>query len=579
MRVRRAAWRVARSLADIRGNVAMIFALLLLPTAGLAGMAMDWNRTVSARQDLQAALDASTLSAAKQYNADFTLSAAQRLNAARRVGADLFAAQIASTPSAPSLSRLVVDFAPQRDGTMQGDASGEFAMTLGSLVGVQSIHIATRSRVLASSSLPLEVALVLDNTGSMAPYIGDLQNAANGLVDAITDNSPANSVKISVVPFVNTVNAGNSLPLQALDRNANSRHHGQWFEGRDVAELNDCAQPPALPPGYSIRQQSGKCYIVNPAKVNVFDLYAAMTRVHWRGCVESLPQPYDVLDVAPDGANPDTLYTPFFYPDEMRASSLGDGQNDYLVDSNNYWPINGPNSVRHIEDRAVAGVAPLPRRQWVEYRAFNLLKYSGPNHGRETSGFTISPNTGCPTEITPLTSNIADIRRAIGRMTFWAGSGTHTQMGLAWGWKTLSPGAPFTEGAPYGQTDKVVVFMTDGITEIGTGGHLQDIATGAPTQSTYTARNFARANHFGAPTVPQFNAAVDARLLETCANVKAQGITVYTVLFNVPDRTAHELYEQCASKPEFAYDARDTTALRATFREIGESIRPLALVE
>ncbi len=36
--------------------------------------------------------------------------------------------------------------------------------------------------------------------------------------------------------------------------------------------------------------------------------------------------------------------------------------------------------------------------------------------------------------------------------------------GAAWGWRTLSPGAPFTEGRPYGaeENQKVLVLMTDG---------------------------------------------------------------------------------------------------------------------
>src|ERR1700674_5981838 len=61
--------RTARHLSAFReatsGNVAMIFALSLIPLIGIAGAAVDYSRGNSAKADMQAALDATALNLAK----------------------------------------------------------------------------------------------------------------------------------------------------------------------------------------------------------------------------------------------------------------------------------------------------------------------------------------------------------------------------------------------------------------------------------------------------------------------------------------------------------------------------------
>ena len=47
------------------GAVAIVFALALLPLMGLAGVALDYSRASMQRAELQGALDAASLSAAK----------------------------------------------------------------------------------------------------------------------------------------------------------------------------------------------------------------------------------------------------------------------------------------------------------------------------------------------------------------------------------------------------------------------------------------------------------------------------------------------------------------------------------
>jgi Flp pilus assembly protein TadG len=57
-----------------RGNVTIIFALLLLPLVGLAGMVVDYGRALSLNARLQSASDAAALAVSEAYSADPTQS-------------------------------------------------------------------------------------------------------------------------------------------------------------------------------------------------------------------------------------------------------------------------------------------------------------------------------------------------------------------------------------------------------------------------------------------------------------------------------------------------------------------------
>jgi hypothetical protein len=58
-----------------------------------------------------------------------------------------------------------------------------------------------------------------------------------------------------------------------------------------------------------------------------------------------------------------------------------------------------------------------------------------------------------------------------------------------------------------------------------------------------------------------------------CTNIKNRGIQIYTVAYEVTDAATLTLLRNCASGPDFAFDARSATALADSFRQIGLSLR------
>jgi len=163
-----------------------------------------------------------------------------------------------------------------------------------------------------------------------------------------------------------------------------------------------------------------------------------------------------------------------------------------------------------------------------------LCKYNGSQLSKSVSiGF--GPNADCPANaITPLTNTPSTITTAINNMT--PAGNTNIQEGAAWGFRVLSPTAPFTEGAAYNNaTSKVMIVMTDGENTYSTKSDMNGASLYAAY--AYPWDNYKDTN----PKVSrgrmgdvgwsdgQFETAINTRLSTTCSNAKAAGITVYTI--------------------------------------------------
>jgi Flp pilus assembly protein TadG len=144
-----------------------------------------------------------------------------------------------------------------------------------------------------------------------------------------------------------------------------------------------------------------------------------------------------------------------------------------------------------------------------------------------------------------LTANKAQVRALLSSL--YTGHGTSTQEGMAWGYRMLSPNWQGEWGNPdlplsYADTPrKIAVIMTDGENNPGQAG-----------------------DDFSRDTSNEM-------LLETCSLMKANDITIYSIAFDMGNSLT-KLYQQCASKPEYHYDALSNAALISAFQAIGTEI-------
>ncbi|NQY12664.1 MAG: hypothetical protein HRT81_02245 [Henriciella sp.] len=192
--VRRALAPVVR---DRRANTAMIFALAFLPLLSVVGFAVDHNRHITAQNKVQTALDHAALATAKRM-AEENMSDDEVDQAAR----DFFAAQFVATGG------IAID---PIDAAEVGDelvlkATGTIDTSIMAVIGTKILPLKAETAVVYNIQQPVEVALVLDTSGSMSgSKLTALKNASRSLVDILlpneTDATKNDAAKVSVVPF------------------------------------------------------------------------------------------------------------------------------------------------------------------------------------------------------------------------------------------------------------------------------------------------------------------------------------------------------------------------------------------
>ena len=485
-----------------RGGVALPFALTALPLTLLSLAAVDFNRASMVKSGLQDALDAATLTVGRSstYTADQVQS----------LGASTLAANLKAFPDTTLQSSTF---------TLDGNkvvAQAEVSVTpiVADMFGGGNLQVGAHSEVVRAVN-KLEIAMVLDNTGSMAgTKLSTLKTAASNFVDTLSAaaarSSDPDAVKISLVPFSMTVNVGTAY------RNAT------WIDQNAASPINDA---------------------IFSSHANRFTLLSQMGQ-SWGGCVESRQAPYDVQETAPDVNTPATLFTPFFAPDEPDTYGY---YNSYLSDgtSSSSW----------------------------QTRQGNVAKYTGSptRTGANAVGYQYGPNAGCALQpLMRLTTDWSSLKTAINGMT--AVGDTNIPMGLVWGWHALSPNTPFADGKAYGtdKLTKVVVLMTD--------GQNQETASGNSDDSFYSGLGYIWQNRLGitSGTTSQRQAALDARETAVCTNMKAKGIVIYTVRVEVND-TNYGTLKSCASTPDKFYDVKSASDLNAVFNAIAGAIQNLRI--
>jgi Flp pilus assembly protein TadG len=198
----------SRFRAAQEGNIAATFAFAIIPVLAFVGAALDYSRTNTARSSMQAALDSTALMLSRDLSQG-TITTAQVSSKATTYFAALYnnkdAANVSVTASyTPGTS--------SSGSTVVASGTGSVTSQFMGVAGVPNMNFGASSTSTWGSNL-LRVALVLDNTGSMANNnkIGALQTAAKNLVTQLSALAHNNGdVMISVVPFEIDVNVGTS---------------------------------------------------------------------------------------------------------------------------------------------------------------------------------------------------------------------------------------------------------------------------------------------------------------------------------------------------------------------------------
>lgn len=601
--------RLKRFIRDDAGQFAMIAAVTAPAVFGAVAIGVEMSSLQRSRVQLQNALDIAALATGKQ------LAETTNEDALSIYARDFFDANLHPDldPSKISFGFSFVD-APDSGKRIRLTAGYDYPRVMGELLGVEDIVMNITSEVTAGNRT-IEVAIVIDNSGSMDSYTGGswdtrltkAKQAATDLTEQLfalanISNKP-DPVKISIVPFGASVNIGpQRRGANWMDMNGWSSIHHENIAWDSTAKRGD--EWPLLsaigdgfkgfPDGSEQSPPTGG--VVNVDWLTRWTLYDQLG-VEWDGCVEMRPWPYHTTDDVPDSNNPDTLFVPMFAPDEPHRRNYNedrDYSNNYLDDYRRAYA--NPDGLtysyygNHYLDTYIPGegynYGNYTRQNWRQDWAMKYnddAKLSNFNNRRSRDYGNYGPNMMCTTDpLTPLTQNKNRVNNAIADMD--AGGFTNVQAGIVWGWRTLSEPKPFRQGRPYSavENDKYIIVLTDGNNTY-------------PSQwtynySQYSAWGYEKSGRVyeGITSNQSEIGAMNIHTATTCENIKSiidgdnePAYKIFTIAYDVPDGSSvKNLLYNCASTKsngeKYYYDVQGN-ALAAAMRAIGNEISDLRL--
>lgn len=598
------------------GNVAMMWALMGTVLIGLLGLTIDFTRGVMVKTELQSAADSAVLAAARQPS-NVTMEAR---TASARAFFDAEAPQYAGSAT--------VTLTDIGNNGYRLRATAPMPTSLAQLITNRDWTVGVNSEAVRGG-MNLEVALVLDTTGSMAGQrITDLRNSAGDLVDLIVQSNQtpyyskmalitwamgvnagtyATSVRGAITPGRNITAAvwatGATRTITAVTK-ANpavftSNAHG--FANGDIVGLVGITGS-----GNFATNLNARWYTVLNVTANTFQLRNSSGTVvntsSYSGsypgsgtvtrCVEAACQ-VRVTSAAHGLANNDWVWiqgvngmTQINSTTDVAWQVTGVATNNYLL-SGSF----GPSYSAYTSGGT--GFCTTPGCQYYRFtnasNAIRILQISncvservGGQSTTDAAPSTAlvglnyaSTSNACDTGtgIIPLTTDTAALHNRINSLT--ATGSTAGQVGAAWGWYMVSPNwgylwpsaanRPAAYGTP--ETQKIVVLMTDGAfnSPYCQGVIARDALTGSGATTDHINCNAT-------------NGSSASQTIAICNAMKQRNIIVYTVGFHIDnDATAMSVFSQCATDSSHFFLADDRVTLQNAFQQIGQSISQLRL--
>lgn len=613
---------LARRLRDeTRGNVALLFGLslpvLILMTVG----GVDIHRASTVRVNLQDALDAATLAAARSsYTTEADLT---------RVGLATLRGNLQAYPNV-TLVEGSTTFRLNADQVVIADArvnvktmvANIFLPPYGQFMD-DYLPVGAHSEVNRSSK-NLEVALVLDITGSMrGSKLNDLKDAASTLVDIVVQplQTPYYS-KMSIIPYSVGVNlgtyangargtpvsyrsisgaawtTGSAKNITGITRASpgvvTASSHGfqtgdyVWISGvSGMTQINDRAYRVVRISSstFSLQSWNGSGWSnVNTTSGNGYSTYSSSSNDYARECLVSDCS----VVVTANGhglANNDYVYisnvggmtqingsgyqvsdvTTNTYSIGVNGASWGtysSGGRSYCGQYGCEYRVfrNPSNSIRAIQTGTCVS----------ERTGAEAYTDASPATARVGFNYDTSANV-CPAQtILPLSSNKTTLKNLISSLD--DGGSTAGQIGAAWGWYTVSPNFnglwPSAGAGAFNDRDlmKAVIIMTDGEfnTPYCSGVIAQDAGAGSGSATDKIACNATNGDPF-------------EQTRQLCIAMRAQDIVVYTVGFQMdPNGEGASVLNQCATSGS-AFLPASGADLTEAFKAIGRDITRLRI--
>jgi hypothetical protein len=528
---------------------------------------------VLTRTELQDGIDAATLTAARSGKSD---------NAAlKAVGLPALRAHLKRGQAGRRLKDDDVSFV-RTAGQVTGQVKVCVDPIVSGLLGVPSSCL-TASADVKREDVGLEVVLVLDSSGSMESWspsagmkrIDALEVAAKEFIDKLqTLDNPAlaDDVRVGLVPYAGTV------------RLAPSNRGQWWLDTAGGSSVNTGLFHSMVP---ILKGDSSA--VSAPRRFDLFDSLG----IAWSGCVESRPGVYGVDDDPPVAGQPDSLFVPYFAPDEL--DMLGSIQptkypNSYIGDrTDETFPINGQYRKLNDNERTDLYAASWKELQYVvdKYARTNVNGTMTPPAltvpATEVAANNKGPNRWCKTDrVWPLTNDFSGLKSELDVIP--TTRHTNIAMGLMWGWHVLAPFAPFNNAKAYKASGvtKVVVLLTDGHSYLDPPGPMEGEDPPNKNESYYNGLGYVWRGRLG-PGVGlgsshnQRLAALDTQMQTICDGMRREGVVIYTIQLEAGS-TNNQRLVSCSGADNFK-NVTQAGELNSVFQRIADNISELRLAK
>ena len=556
------AFRVAHA-----GNVAITFAFATLPIIAGVGFAVDYSHANAVKVAMQAALDSTALMISKE--------AATDTNTQLQTNAQKYFLALFARPDATNVT-ITASYDTSGGTSVVVNGATDVPTSLLGIIGYNTIKVSGSSTAQWGSNL-LRVALVLDNTGSMADAgkMSALQSATKSLLTQLQTAATNNGdVYVSIVPFVKDVNlgAGNYTSNYLYWDDAAKSDNNSWdaingscsvtrpgahasrsrparsraTTARAAAPARALARFRATIVRVAARLRALARYRARPARA------AARPRAFARMAPKRPKAPARAIKPAPNrNTRRKTLARTMAEPGVKGTWTTGVWT--VATWTAGVWtaamwtPNNHSTWTGCVMDRGNSGGPDTVANYDTNVGSTDITIPS--------SLYPAEQYSSCPQAVMGLNYNWTSMKSLVDNMS--PTGSTNQAIGLQLGWMSLVGGGPFSVPAyKTGYTySKIIILLTDGL-------NTQD-------------RWYGDGSSLGTSD----DAKIDARQALTCANAKAAGITLYMIQVNTGGDPTSTLLQNCASTSDKFYLLTSASQIITAFTKIGTDLSQLRVAK
>ncbi|VAX06005.1 hypothetical protein MNBD_ALPHA03-951 [hydrothermal vent metagenome] len=541
--------------SDVRGMSGVMLTMSIIPTIGVIGVATDVSRTYIVKTRLSTALDAAALAGGRNFfEADREAQIKKYFDAnfpANFMGSDV-TGPFELDAEGNQLQEGHIYSAD--DEVLRLTANVNVPTVFMNVFNFDNMTAGGDSEVTRETSL-LDVVMAIDMSGSMLKdvngnstsnpdnkRIGLAKVAAADLVDILFGNNSVNALlNVGLVPWSGKVNVTTNGTEYGFSSPGVSLPAGSLFTTQAIIGAPD---NPFQEEFYRFDKFGDE---------DIWDDDADLVLKNWSPQINNVYFAHNAPSV-PLLAEPPTDWKGCVYARFARTRPYSDHQSykDDLAEEQAgdifdgpFEPIDGP-----------AWVGWYPMGQEGEVSSCDLKKLN-----KSDNNCTKCPAFG----ITPLQNSKADIKAAVLELEIPSGSFyTNIPQGLAWAWRTITPGKPFDEATVVESSTyvkhKAIILLTDGTNTVRSG-------------DAYNNGFHSRSRR-------------DTRLKNLADAIKNKNdddpdnddeILIYTIQFANSNTSLVNLLKYVATDDDYYYHAPDKASLQNAFKKIAKELSNLRL--